>query len=116
MALEKRKRGRPPLVSTVKTVQVNVPHDWTYTNWPPGVFPYDGQKARHIVRQNQAELLKCGALTRIGMHIVIFGAAYCRWLATKADRVTNFDVPANRPEHRHKRFGGIHGEPADDAA
>jgi hypothetical protein len=116
MVIAAKKRGRPPLVSTVKSVQVNVPHDWTYVNWPASVFPYEGTKARHVVRQNQAELLKYGALTRIGKHIVIFGAEYCRWLAAKAHRVTEFDVPANRPQHQHKRFGGIHGEPADDAA
>jgi hypothetical protein len=82
-----------------------LPHDWCFTNWPRDVFPYTAQRARHLVRQHQPELVKLGALTRVGRTLVVLGAGYQKWLASNTPRVTDFDVPANRPEHAHKRFG-----------
>ena len=34
-----------------------LPHDWTIKTWPRDVYPYDGLKARHLLRINQAKLL-----------------------------------------------------------
>lgn len=82
-----------------------LPHDWTFDNWPSDVFPYTAQRARHLVRQHQAELVKAGALTRVGRSLVILSAGYQKWLASNTPRVADFDVPANRPQHAHKRFG-----------
>lgn len=82
-----------------------LPHDWTFDNWPGDVFPYTARRARHLVRQHQAELLRAGALTRVGRTLVILGAGFQKWLASQTPRVTDFDVPANRPEHAAKRFG-----------
>lgn len=89
-----------------------LPHDWTFSNWPAGVYPYDGLKARHVVRQNIDELMRCGALARPGHRIIIFGAGYAKWLASKAARVIDdYSIAPNEPEHAHKR-GGPAGEAA----
>ena len=85
-----------------------LPHDWTFRNWPADVYPYEGTRGRHLVRQNQNDLVAAGALTRIGKQIVVLGAGYTKWLAAQTYRVTEFDVPANRAEHAHKRFGRGH--------
>jgi hypothetical protein len=88
-----------------KSIVISVPHDWTFANWPLDVYPYDGGRGRHVVREHQDELVKRGALSRIGKSIIVFGAPYVRWLQANADRVVDFDVPANRPEHAQKRGG-----------
>ena len=46
-----------------------LPHDWTFENWPADIYPYNGQKARHVVRQNIDELMRCAALARPGHRI-----------------------------------------------
>lgn len=83
-----------------------LPHDWTFENWPADVYPYSGQKARHVVRQNMDDLMRCGALARPGHRLVIFGAAYAKWLASKAARVADeYSIAPNAPEHAAKRGG-----------
>ena len=95
-----------------QTQAASLPHDWTFENWPADVYPYSGQKARHVVRQNIGELMRCGALVRPGHKIVIFGAAYAKWLASKAARVIDdYTIAPNAPEHAQKR-GGAAGEAA----
>ena len=89
----------------VKTIAV--PHDWTIKCWPRDVYPYDGAKGRHVLRVHQATLLAAGALSRVGREIVVLGAGYSMWLASKTGNVVEFaetKVAANRPEHAHKRF------------
>jgi hypothetical protein len=80
-------------------------HSWTFATWPEGVYPGNGTRARHLVRVNKNALIAEGVLTRIGREIVVFGVPYTRWLAKQSHRVNNFDVPANRLEHQHKRAG-----------
>jgi hypothetical protein len=88
------------------TATPQLPHDWTIKTWPRDVYPYDGGRARHLLRVNEMALLKAGALTRIGHEIVVLGAGYARWMAANAVRVNaEYEVAANRPEHAHKRFG-----------
>jgi hypothetical protein len=81
-----------------------VPHDWMFENWPPSVYPYDGARARHVVRQHQDALRKCGALGRPGHALVIFGGPYIKWLASTAARV-DYALAPNQPEHAGKRAG-----------
>jgi hypothetical protein len=88
----------------MKAETIPIPHDWTFGTWPGHVYPYNGSKARHLVRVNQSALLAAGALTRIGREIVVLGAGYLKWMASNAPRVIEFDVAANRPEHADKRF------------
>lgn len=83
----------------------SLPHDWTFPTWPSDVYPYQGTRAKHLVRQNQGALMAAGALTRIGKHLVILGAGYHKWLVSNTPRVESYDVPANRPQHAHKRWG-----------
>jgi hypothetical protein len=98
-----------------RPIQIAIPHDWCFSNWPIDIYPYDGNRGRHVVTENQAALLKAGALSRIGRSIIIFGGPYVRWLQSNADRVVDFDVPANRPENAAKR-GGNAGAAARAAA
>jgi hypothetical protein len=92
-------RPAPPAVT------IKLPYSWTIKTWPRDVYPYDGGKARHLLRVHQAKLNAAGALTRIGHEIVVLGAGYAKWMASNAARVTDYDVAANRDEHAHKRFG-----------
>jgi hypothetical protein len=82
-----------------------MPHDWTLKTWPHDVYPYDRQRARHLLKVHQATLVKAYALTRIGHEIVVLGEGFARWMAANAKRVEEYEVPANRPEHAAKRFG-----------
>lgn len=88
------------------TVTITVPYSWTLKTWARDardVWPFDGTKARHVLRVHQAKLVAAGALTRIGHEIVILGAGYAKWLASHTARVTEYTPTANLPEHAHKR-------------
>jgi hypothetical protein len=91
------------------------PFSWTLKNWPPDVFPGDARRGRSVLRQYQSDLLKAGAVTRIGKHLVIFGAGYEKFLKSQAHRVTQFSVAPNAPEHAHKRFGRDDSTATDQA-
>jgi hypothetical protein len=97
----KAKADKPPEAADLTVA----PFSWTQKHWPAGVYPFDGKKARHLLRVHQGTLLKAHALTRIGHELVILGEGYTRWLASNAKRVTDYSVAANRPEHAAKRFG-----------
>jgi hypothetical protein len=84
-------------------VTITLPYSWTIKTWPRDVHPFDGAKARHLLRVHQANLVAAGALTRIGHEIVVLGAGYARWMASNVTRVVEYDVAANRPENAPKR-------------
>jgi hypothetical protein len=87
---------------------MNIPFSWGFDNWPEDVYPYNGVAGRHLVRQNQEELHRCSALARPGHKLVIFGAAYAKWLHSKSNRVftgDEYSIGSHRPEHAAKRFG-----------
>lgn len=98
---------RPKIFTPPKAGEL---HDWTLKTWPETIFPYDGKKARHLIRQNADALLRCGAVVRIGPTLVIFYDGWRRWLASNAGRVAGYDVAPNREEHAAKRFGGTDRE------
>lgn len=82
---------------------------WSLRTWEqqaPHVWPGNADLARKILRAHKAELHAAGALCRIGRELIFIGAGYQRWLSSNAHRVTEFDVPMNKPEHVAKRFGG----------
>jgi hypothetical protein len=86
-----------------------VPHSWDLKSWESQaghVWPHDESHARRVLRAHRAELYAAGALTRIGRNLVFLGPGYQRWLASNMRRVTELDVPMNRPENADKRFGG----------
>ena len=95
---------KTPMVP-VKQITISVPHSWTFASWPKDIYPNDGQRGRHICRAHRNELIAEGALTRIGRELAVLGAGYSRWLSKQANKVLDFDVPANRPEHASKRGG-----------
>ena len=86
-------------------VTITLPYSWTIKCWPRDVYPFDGAKARHLLRVHQAKLVAAGALTRIGHEIVVLGAGYAKWQASYTPRVADYDVAANRPENADRRFG-----------
>ena len=86
-------------------VTITLPVTWTIKTWPRDVYPFDGAKARHLIRVHQAKLTALGALSRPSHEITVLGAGYMKWLMSNAARVTDYDVAANRDEHAHKRFG-----------
>jgi hypothetical protein len=93
-------------ITVVKQVTVVVPHSWRLRDWPADVAPGNYIRGRRICRAYRSELVTEGALSRLGRELVVLGAGYSRWLAKQADKVSDFDVPANRPEHAAKRNNG----------
>ena len=73
-----------------------VPHSWDLEHWPQSVFPNTPGKARGVVRAHQNDLLRAGALLRVGRAIVILGARYSAWLENQSVNVPGFDIAPNR--------------------
>lgn len=69
-----------------------LPFTWDLSTWPPDVWPFEGEKARHVIRQHADELLRAGALTRPAHKIIIFGDGYTKWLRSKAARVLSAEI------------------------
>ena len=73
-------------------------HSWSIEGWPAGVFPGTPQKARYLIRRNYDELLRAGALSRVGKQIVVLGDRYGRWLQLHTCDVPNYQIAPNRPQ------------------
>jgi hypothetical protein len=73
-----------------------VPHSWSINGWPTEVFPNTPPKARYLVRGHRDELIREGALVRVGRELVVIGERYVRWLQKKASNVPGYDCPANK--------------------
>lgn len=73
-----------------------VPHSWDLEGWPSTVFPGSTSRARYIVRTHKDELLREGALARVGRELVVFGARYTRWLEKRATDVPGYVPAPNR--------------------
>jgi hypothetical protein len=74
----------------------NVPHSWPVRNWPPSVYPNDSRKGLYLVRMHSRELLKAGALVRIGRERVVIGTPYVKWMGKKAVLVPGYELATNR--------------------
>jgi hypothetical protein len=79
---------------------------WNFANWPEHVFPHDPQAGRHLCREHRDDLLRAGAIVRIGREIIVMGLPYYKWLQKHASRVLDFELPCNKPEHKSKRNNG----------
>ncbi len=77
-----------------------VPHSWDLENWPPAVFPSSTSRARYIIRTHKDELIREGALARVGRELVVFGARYVRWLEKRASEVPGYVPAPNREQSR----------------
>lgn len=73
-----------------------VPHSWPLIAWPADVYPNDTRKARHMLRCYKDELVRAGALVRVGRQLVIIGSKYEAWLQGLSAKVAGFECPANR--------------------
>jgi hypothetical protein len=80
-------------------------HSWAVASWPNDVFPGNSDAGRQLIRKHRAALVKIGALTRVGKHLVVIGQEYTEWLLAQASRVSSFGIAPNYPEHAHKRRG-----------
>ena len=84
----------------------SLPHSWDIMHWPVGVFPRIGEettdehlsRVRQFVRRHQAELLACGALTRVGRFKVLLGAGYAAFLAKNISRVEGYEFTGKRAD------------------
>lgn len=80
---------------TVNTA-AQAPHTWDLSNWPSTVWPHNPQRARYIVRAFRDDLLRAGALARVGRELVVIGERYTRWLQLQAANVPGYESNANR--------------------
>jgi hypothetical protein len=69
---------------------------WSLNDWPPDVYPGTSSKARYIVRVHRDELVKCGALARVGRDLVLLGDRYAKWLQRRSSQVPEFECAPNR--------------------
>lgn len=83
-------------MSTRSNSAPDVPHSWDLEGWPASVFPGTTSRARYIVRSHRDDLLKEGAIARVGRELVIFGARYTRWLEKRAADVPGYVPAPNR--------------------
>lgn len=76
--------------------RIEVPHSWSVNDWPEHVYPNTAHRARYLVRAHRDELMRAGALARVGRQLVIIGAPFSRWLQRQAAAVPGYECPANR--------------------
>jgi hypothetical protein len=73
-----------------------LPYSWNYKNWPTDVPPFTAKAARRLVYEHRTELVRAGAITRIGRKMFILGAGYAKFLASGINRVEGFEIAPNR--------------------
>lgn len=83
-------------MSTRSNSAAELPHSWDLEGWPSTVFPGTTSRARYIVRTHRDELIREGALARVGRELVVFGARYVRWLEKRASEVPGYVPAPNR--------------------
>lgn len=79
-----------------RSAATEIPHSWDLEGWPSTVFPGTTSRARYIVRTHKDELIREGALARVGRELVVFGARYTRWLEKRASEVPGYVAAPNR--------------------
>ncbi len=87
-------------MSSIKIKAVAVPHSWSFETWPATVYPGTTSRARYVVRAHRDELIREGALARVGKEIIILGDRYARWLQRHTADVPNYQIAANKPRER----------------
>ena len=77
----------------------SIPDSWKLCEWDtaaPHVFPNSTKAATYLVRRHKAELIKCGAIFRIGRCIGMNGMGYGLFLARQSTGVEHYPIAANR--------------------
>lgn len=82
------------MTRTVSTA-TTAPHSWDLEHWPPTVYPHTTCRARYLLRAQRLDLLRAGALVRVGRELVVIGDRYTRWLQTRAADVPEYQSNAN---------------------
>ena len=78
--------------------KTEIPHSWDLSTWPSGLFPDDPKRARWLIRAYRDELMRCGALARVGKTLVILGKGYSAFLNQRAAHVPGYI--SNNPRMR----------------
>ncbi len=73
-----------------------LPYSWNYKNWPSDVPPFTAKAARRLVYEHRPELIRAGAISRIGRKVFILGAGYAKFLANGITRVEGFEIAPNK--------------------
>jgi len=76
--------------------KTSIPHSWPINGWPGEMYPNSPDRARYLVRAHRDELVRDGALVRVGRELVIIGEKYARWMQKRASNVPGFECPANK--------------------
>jgi hypothetical protein len=66
------------------------PHSWDLSRWPPEVWPGESNRGRWVVRSYRDELMRFGALSRVGKTLVVHGRGYTAWLNQRASHVASY--------------------------
>jgi hypothetical protein len=83
-----------------------LPFSWELKDWEqqaPHVWPHTAERAKWLVKNHRADLIKYGVLSRIGHLLIISGSGYANFLQAMQGRVEGYVLPMNRAEHAHKR-------------
>ena len=78
------------------TSKASFPHSWSLKDWPPNIYPKSTEKGRYLARAYRDELIRDGALVRVGRELVIIGDRYVRWMQKKGSAVPGYQCPANK--------------------
>lgn len=94
-------RFKPPM--RIRKPRAPVPaslslSSWSVAGWPPTVYPGDAQRGRYLVRAHRDELLRAGALARVGRELVVIGPRYVRWLERRTADVAGYVCNVHRGE------------------
>jgi hypothetical protein len=71
------------------------PHSWELKTWPESVWPHESKRAQWICRAYRKELIRAGAITRIGTTLVVLSRGYTSWLERNVEHVE--DYRSNNP-------------------
>lgn len=92
-----------PKLTPVAQATNPLPHSWTIPRWPASVAPGNGAEGARLIRANKTALIEAGAISRIGRKLIVFGKGWEKWCALQANRVFDYDMAPNQPEHASKR-------------
>lgn len=73
-----------------------IPYSWTINRWPDDVYPFDPKRARYFVRAHKDEMIRAGALVRVGRELVVIGDRFDRMLRKMSSRVDGYECAANK--------------------
>ena len=79
-----------------RTPGADIPHSWDISSWPESVYPNSPSRGRYLIRKHKDDLLREGALCRVGKELVCIGARYARWLEKQAANVPDYEIAPNR--------------------